>query len=73
MVKIDDTGGKLTITIDLRELSGSEKLYSRDEACEYLGIVRQTFSKRRKLAGVLYAGPKGKYTQEQINLIAKAR
>lgn len=65
-------GGKLTITIDLGDLS-SGKLYSRDEACEYLGIVRQTFSKRRKLAGIHPAGPKGRYTQEQINLIAKVR
>jgi len=73
MVKVDNTGGKLTITIDMSEISVSNKLYSRDEACEYLGIVRQTFSKRRKLAEVPYAGPKGKYTQEQINLIAKAR
>lgn len=70
MVKVDNTGRKLTITIDLGDYQ--EKLYSRDEACAFLGITRQTFSKKRNKAGVQYAGPKGKYTQEQINLIAKS-
>ncbi len=73
MAKFNMANGKLTITVDLSQLQGEEKLYSRDEALEYLGITRQTFSKKRKLAKVESAGTKGKYTQDQLNLIAKAR
>lgn len=73
MAKINIANGKLTITVDFSQIQGKGKLYSRDEALEYLGITRQTFSKKRKLAKVESAGTKGKYTQDQLNLIAKAR